>query len=155
MLLRKKRFWISCLLLCLAVGIGLSFRAAPATEADAVMGKWLLPDGGGHVEIYKSGSKYYGKVAWLRKLNHPDGRPKVDEKNPDPKQHNKPILGLVVLKDFVYDGDNEWDDGSIYDPLSGNEYSGTLTLEDNSTLTVRGYIGFSIFGQSQTWTRVK
>lgn len=155
MLLRKKRFWISCLLLCLAVGIGLSFRAAPATEADAVMGKWLLPDGGGHVEIYKSGSKYYGKVAWLRKLNHPDGRPKVDEKNPDPKQRNKPILGLVVLKDFVYDGDNEWDDGSIYDPLSGNEYSGTLTLEDNSTLTVRGYIGFSIFGQSQTWTRVK
>jgi uncharacterized protein (DUF2147 family) len=153
MVLRNKRFWIPIVLLGLFGAIGFSFQPAPAAEADAVIGTWVLPDGGGQVQIYKSGTKYFGKVAWLRKLNHPDGRPKVDEKNPDPKLRTRPILGLVILKNFEYDSDNEWDNGTIYDPLSGTEYSGTLTLDDNNTLTVRGYIGFSIFGQSQTWKR--
>ena len=136
------------------------WSAVPAVQsktsgADAIIGTWVVPDGGGHIQIYKSGTKYYGKVSWLKKLNHPNGKPKVDENNPDPKLRNRPIVGVVILKDFVYDGDNEWDEGTIYEPQSGTNYSGTLTLDDANTLTVRGYVGFSIFGQSQTWKRVK
>lgn len=133
----------------------MSFTQSKLAEGDAIIGTWAVPDGGGHIQIYKSGNKYYGKVAWLKRLNHADGRPKVDENNPDPKLRNRPIVGLVVLRDFIYADDNEWDDGIIYEPQSGTDYSGILTLDDANTLTVRGYVGFSIFGKSQTWKRVK
>jgi uncharacterized protein (DUF2147 family) len=153
--MRIRSIWLSGLLLSAAGLTGLSVAQTQTGDADAVVGTWMVPDGGGHIQIYKSGDKYFGKIAWLKRLNHPDGRPKIDEKNPDPKLRSRPILGLVILGDFEYDGDNEWDEGYIYDPQSGTKYSGTLTLDDMNTLTVHGYIGFSVFGQSQTWKRVK
>jgi uncharacterized protein (DUF2147 family) len=144
---------VICILLCLYSLSALSQTKTNA--ADGIIGTWVVPDGGGHIQIYKSGNKYYGKLSWLKKMNHPNGKPKLDEKNPDPKLRTRSIVGIVILSDFEYDGDNEWDEGEIYDPVSGSSYSGSLTLDDINTLTVRGYIGFSVFGQSQTWKRVK
>jgi uncharacterized protein (DUF2147 family) len=153
--MKKGYTWVYFLFLLAAAGISVSMIQPKTIEADAILGTWVVPDGGGHIQIYKSGTRYYGKVAWLKRINHPDGTPKLDKNNPDPKLRTRPILGIVILKDFEYDGDNEWDDGTIYEPQSGTNFSGTLTLEDPNTLTVRGYVGFSIFGQSQTWTRLK
>ena len=47
-----------------------------------------------------------------------------------------------------------WAGGMIYDPNSGNTYKGTMRLVDRNTLKLRGYIGISLFGRSDTWTRV-
>lgn len=58
-----------------------------------------------------------------------------------------------MLTGFRFDGDDEWKDGDIYDPESGKTYSCYLSLKDNNTLKVRGYIGVSLFGRSETWTR--
>jgi uncharacterized protein (DUF2147 family) len=50
----------------------------------------------------------------------------------------------------------DYDGGTILDPGSGKVYSASMTLSpDGTTLTVRGYLGLSIFGASQTWTRVE
>jgi uncharacterized protein (DUF2147 family) len=53
----------------------------------------------------------------------------------------------------VYKGDNVWDDGKIYDPKNGSTYDCTITMINNNTIEVRGYIGISIIGRTDTWTR--
>ncbi len=56
---------------------------------------------------------------------------------------------------FRYAGEDRWTGGEIYDPNSGNTYKGTMRLIDRNTLKLRGYIGISLFGRSDTWTRVE
>jgi uncharacterized protein (DUF2147 family) len=133
--------------------------AAQEVKADDVLGVWLNEDKDAHIQIYKEGDKYFGKIIWLKEPIDPDtGKPKVDDKNDDPKLQNRPIMGLLLLKDFVFDGDDEWEDGEIYDPKSGNTYSCYMEFEDEDNkdlLKIRGYIGFSLLGRTTYWTRVK
>ncbi|HOJ03548.1 MAG TPA: DUF2147 domain-containing protein [Bacteroidota bacterium] len=129
---------------------------AQSQEADAVLGTWLVQDKNAKVEIYKRGSKYYGKIVWLKEPNDEQGKAKVDKENPEEKLRSRPILGLEMLRGFVYDEDYVWEDGEIYDPKNGKTYSCKMTLTDKgNTLDVRGYIGISLIGRTQEWTRVK
>jgi uncharacterized protein (DUF2147 family) len=75
--------------------------------------------------------------------------------NPDSKKRSAPRLGLVFLRNFEYDGGNKWDDGTIYDPETGKTYSSYMKMLNANTMEVKGYIGISLIGRSQTWTRVK
>ena len=79
---------------------------------------------------------------------------KTDAKNPEARLKSRPILGLEILKDFVFD-DGKWTDGKIYDPKSGKTYSCNMTMKGNDVLNMRGYIGISLIGRSETWKRVK
>ena len=123
-------------------------------SADAVVGKWLNKDGNAHIQIYKKGNTYAGKLAWLQAPNDERGKPKTDSKNPEQNLKTRPILGLEILKGFIYN-DRNWEDGSIYDPKTGKTYSCNLTLSGNDKLNVRGYIGVSFIGRTDIWTRVK
>lgn len=123
------------------------------TEADAILGVWLTGNGKGKVKIEKVNGKYYGRIIWLKTPKNEDGSPKVDKHNPVVTNRTKPLIGLKVLRDFVYEGGKEWEDGKIYDPENGKDYSCILTLVDNTTLNVRGYIGFSLIGRTQVWKR--
>lgn len=75
--------------------------------------------------------------------------------NPDPKLRNREVVGLVMLNDFVFDGNKTWNDGTIYDPREGKTYSCKITLKDKNTINVRGYVGISMFGRTEVWTRIK
>jgi uncharacterized protein (DUF2147 family) len=123
-----------------------------AQNGDAIVGKWLNASGEDQIWIYKKGDKYFGKLGWI-KVPDRNGKPKVDEKNPDPALKTRPVLNLELLKDFTFDGEN-WENGTIYDPKSGKTYSCKMTLKDNS-LKIRGYIGISLFGRTEVLTRVK
>ncbi|QIL41232.1 DUF2147 domain-containing protein [Pedobacter sp. HDW13] len=136
------------MLLLLAV----SFSAF-AQNKDAIIGKWLNPSGEGQIEIYKKGDKYYGKLAWMKEPNL-NGKPKLDAKNPDENLKKRALLNLEILKDFDYDG-SKWTDGTIYDPKSGKTYSCNLSLKSTDVLNVRGYVGISLLGRSETFRRVK
>jgi uncharacterized protein (DUF2147 family) len=131
----------------------ISFTAAAQT-ADAILGSWANPNGQDHILIYKKGNKYYGKLDWIKYPNDEQGKPKTDKNNPDPALRSRPDLGLELLKDFVYDGDNVYNDGTVYDPKNGKTYSCKMTLDGNN-LKIRGYIGISLFGRSEIWARVK
>jgi len=133
--------------------IAISYVAS-AQKADAILGSWANPSGEDHILIYKRGNKYYGKLDWIKFPNDENGKPKTDKNNPDEKLRSQPEWGLELLKDFVYDEDNVYDDGTIYDPKNGKTYSCKMTLEGNK-LKIRGYIGISLFGRSEVWTRVK
>jgi uncharacterized protein (DUF2147 family) len=130
-----------------------SYFAASAQKADAVLGKWINPSGEGQVLIFKKDNKFFGKLVWL-KIPDRDGKPKLDMNNPDAALKTRPELGLELLKDFTFDGDDVYEDGTIYDPKNGKTYSCKMTLEGNS-LKIRGYIGISLFGRTEVWTRVK
>lgn len=66
---------------------------------------------------------------------------------------NAPIVGLQILSGLKKDGD-DYADGQILDPESGELYRSKLHLLDGGRkLNVRGYIGISLLGRSQTWIR--
>lgn len=125
-----------------------------AQKADAIIGRWLNRTGEDQIEIYKKGDKYFGKLAWIKYPNDDTGKPKTDPKNPDKNLRSRRALGLELLKDFKFDGDNVYEDGTIYDPKSGKTYSCKMTIEGEK-LKIRGYVGISLLGRSETWTRIK
>lgn len=147
----KKSVLVVLTLLLILPFIGTSSN----NEADRILGKWLVGSGKAHIQIYKYGEKYAGKVAWLRDPLNEKGLPKVDKNNPDASKRNNPILGNVNMLGFEYDGGNEWDEGTIYDSENGKTYSCNIKMVDENTLEVRGYIGISMIGRTDTWKRVK
>lgn len=132
--------------------VAVSFNAF-AQSKDAIVGKWLNPSGEGQIEIYKKGDKYFGKLAWLKEPNL-NGKPKVDVNNPSANLKARPLLNLEILKDFNYE-DGKWTNGTIYDPKSGKTYSCNISLKSADVMNVRGYIGISLLGRSETFKRVK
>lgn len=125
-----------------------------AQKKEDILGKWLNSSGEGQIEIYKKGEKYYGKLAWIKDPNTENGKPKTDFKNPNASLRTKPVLGLEIVKDFVYE-DGRWVDGKVYDPKTGKSYSGNISLENSNQLNMRGYVGISIIGRTEVWKRVK
>lgn len=130
-----------------------SLTAFAQYKADDITGIWLT--GGkepAKIKIYRSGEKFHGSIIWLKNPIE-SGKERTDENNPNKSKRNNPIIGLVILSGFKFDGDDEWRGGDIYDPESGKTYSSYLYLKDKNTLKVRGYVGISLLGRTETWTR--
>ncbi len=125
-------------------------------QADKIVGTWLSEEKDGKIEVYKQNGKYFGKLVWISEDVGPDGKaPKRDVNNPDAAKRNEPLKGKVLMKNLSWDEDDEeWTDGTIYDPKSGSTYSLIAWLEDPDTLYLKGYIGISLIGRSSLWTRV-
>ena len=136
----------------------LSSNLVLAQKADDILGVWLNADKDAHIEIYQQDGKFFGKIVWMLNPNDPEtGQPKTDNLNPDESLQSRPRMGLILLKDFVFD-DDEWEDGTIYDPKSGKTYSCYMEFEDLKDLNklkIRGYIGVSLIGKTTYWTRVQ
>lgn len=135
----------------------LYWLSASAQDENRIVGTWLTQYGDSKVTIQKdSNGKYNGTITWLKEPNR-NGKPKVDDKNPDVKLQSRPTLGLEILSGFNYNKDDkEWIDGKIYDPKEGKTYKCLMWFEDDSNqLHVKGYIGFSMIGKQVIWTREK
>jgi uncharacterized protein (DUF2147 family) len=117
--------------------------------SDDVLGTWFTGKQDAKITIFKCEDKICGKISWLK--NNPDD---LDTKNPDPARRNDKILGKVMLWNFDYTGE-KWENGFIYDPDSGDTYKCLMWLEGNGVLKVKGFIGFSWIGRSETWTRAE
>ena len=121
---------------------------------DSIVGVWKTGEGNAMVRIYKNGEKYQGKVVWLKEPIDPEtGKPKQDKNHPDEATRTRPVLGMINIWGFSYKEKNLWDDGNIYDPKNGSTYSCTIKMINPNTLEVRGYIGVSIIGRTDNWTR--
>jgi len=122
-------------------------------SAQSVEGIWKTIDESGealsHVEICKKDGKLHGKIVKL--LTSPEDE--LCTECPGDKK-NEPLLGMEILWDLEDQGD-EYDDGEIMDPKNGKVYSCKIWLEAENELIVRGYLGFSMLGRSQTWYRVR
>jgi len=139
------RYYLSTLLLAFSLSV---FAAPPGIES-----VWYNQEKDGKIQIYKEGGLYHGKIVWLKEptLN---GKPKLDDKNPDPVQAKKTVLGAVIIKNFTKKSDTEFTGGTIYDPKNGKTYSCKMTLK-GKVVDVRGYIGIPAFGRTTVWTLVE
>lgn len=141
---------ISKFVLLVVVFTSLFVHASEAVSENDIIGEWWAPKKDARITVYKTGEKFYGKLSWVL----PENEKKLDDKNPDPKLKTEKILGLVILKDFAFQKD-AWLDGTIYDPKNGKTYSCKMSLEKGSPdiLKVRGFIGVSLFGRSESFER--
>lgn len=121
--------------------------AASASAAE-LPGRWLTEPGDGIIEISQTADgSYQGRIIG----GNAPGR--VDAKNPDPARRQRLLLGQVILVGMRAEVPGSWSGGTIYDPDSGKTYKCHLEIIDADHLKVRGYIGVSLLGRSQTWTR--
>lgn len=145
---RTVRWYV--LILVASLGVGTPNCATYGqSSADGIVGEWLSAKKDSRIIIYRQGTTYAGKVAWGT------GSSPKDLNNPDPALRNRDIVGSVILSGFTYKGDDTWADGTIYDPREGKTYSCKMTLKTTGLLSIRGYVGVSLFGRTEVWSRVK
>ena len=131
----------------------LPMTALAEIVVEHVEGVWLSADGTGWIKIELTDNGPIGSIAGSPDESGDRGPSDKDDLNPDPALRNRLLLGLTIMDGFTYAGDGKWKSGRIYDPNSGKTYKCRLTLVDESTLELRGYIGFSLLGRTETWTR--
>jgi len=105
----------------------------------------------GLIRIREIAGKFEGKIDKIFPQPGDDPAPRCEKC--EGSLHNQPVLGLTFLWGFTKQGD-EYQGGEILDPESGKVYQAKMKLVDGGKkLEVRGFIGFSLFGRSQTWLR--
>ena len=130
--------------------------AAVATQEPSPAGRWrTIDDKTGEaksiVRINIDNGELTGVVEQVFTPPAPSANP-LCEKCSDALK-NKPIVGMRVIWGFRKDGD-KYTGGRVLDPESGNVYKGTIALaEAGQRLKLRGYVGISMFGRTQTWRR--
>ena len=133
---------------------------ASYTSAADIAGVWrTIDDKTGyvraHIKISKeSNGTYIGTI--IEDFPAPGETPLLQcNKCPAPYT-NKPIIGLDILKNLKADPKNPnlYIDGSVLDPRAGKTYHGKAKLSANGNkMLLRGYVGISLIGRSQTWIR--
>jgi len=109
------------------------------TMADDILGYYLAydPSNGdkAQMEIYKTAEgKYEVKVVWVE------------------NQNNSRQIGRVQIRNLTYDArSSTWKEGKVM--YGGREYSMTVSFANDGRLRARGYLGISMFGQTQYWTK--
>ena len=116
---------------------------ATTDEAEKIVGIWFTDDKTSKIQIYKSESQYFGKIIWMA------------SKESKEELKVKPKVGYQIFKKFTFEGKNVWSGGQVSDPRSGMTVSGKMTLKDNNTLNVRGYVGAPMFGKTVVLMRVE
>ncbi len=122
-------------------------------QTNQIEGVWITQDDEtgkkkSEVLLYKNEGKLYGKILNLL-LEEDKGKLCVNCKG---ENKNLAIEGMVIVEGLELNG-KTWEEGTILDPKSGKTYSCYITFENDNTLKVRGYIGFSLLGRTQKWIR--
>lgn len=136
-----------------------SLASTPPAHADGMpldspVGLWQPLDSSGKPEglirIFERKGLFYGRI---EPASPTDDR-KARCTRCTGKQHDQPIIGLVIMR-HLKPKNGEYVGGSILDPNTGHVYSCSLRLTDGGhKLIMRGFLGISLFGSSQTWLRV-
>lgn len=139
------------------------FFSATAKAESTVVGTWKqIADQGvdkgkaaSYIGIFEKNGVYSGKITKLL-LDPPD---KVCDKCTGDLK-NKPLVGMIILQDMKKTGNvdkelgSEYAGGTIFDPDENETYKCKMWVKDD-VLTVRGFIGISLFGRSAQWFRLK
>lgn len=124
--------------------------------ANELQGLWLSHDDNGkptgYINILEENGLYKGVI---EKGLDSDKEEKFCTACRDERK-GKRLIGMTVLKEVMKKSNNNYQGAEILDPFSGNTYRVKLTLKDEGqTLDVRGYVGVSLFGRTQTWRRAE
>lgn len=136
------------------LGLSLALAGPAAAATDPVFGRWLVEGGEAVVEIEPCGAaQACGRLVWLQNAWDANGAPKRDANNPDPAARSRPLCGLPLITGLQRGEDGAWEDGRIYSARDGRTFGVEIAPDGPDRLHVRGYLGISLLGGSQTWTR--
>ena len=153
----KKVQLVTMLLCCMIFGTA---AFAQTSDADKILGKFYLEspitddEAKVIVEKDKDGT-YSARVLWINNDKNPDGTPRTDLKNPDPKLRNRTATEVKIFWNLKFKK-GEWVDGDLYDPFSGKTLGVKIKLDKNGKdLKVRYYVGIPAMGLTSHWTRLE
>ncbi len=141
--------WMCTLVLLLTTTTIFEMSTAFAqTPGEQIAGKWMSSDESAVIKINPEGDgTFSGTLVWLKDGNQ------ADVNNPDEALKGRNLVGTTILTGFAYnEAENAWMGGKIYDYQSGNSYDCKMWIEQDETLSVRGFMGLSIIGRTSTWT---
>ena len=152
MILTKKNLVVACLL------AGVSFAAA--AQASSPVGVWKTIDDATKkeksvVRIVDNGGVYNGRI---EKLLETTMAPDAVCKECTDDRKDKPVVGLLIVRNMKQSADDKsvFEGGDILDPANGKVYKAKMKLIDNGArLEVRGFVGISLLGRTQTWIRAE
>jgi uncharacterized protein (DUF2147 family) len=128
--------------------------AAGAAPSETAHGYWLTENRKAIVQIAPCGGDTCGRMVWVENPLDASGKPKRDDKNADAAKRARTICGLELVGGLVRTDDGKWSDGWLYNPRNGETYSAEIRPLSPFELEVRGFLGVSLLGKSQVWTRV-
>lgn len=141
------------ILVCAMLLLG-SICVFAQNKADQVVGIWQTQEKDGTMQVYACGNEYCGKLLKGSDIVNSDGSSKKDVENPDPNLRSRDIVGMRILKGLVFDGEQYYEEGRIYNASNGKTYNCYVWLEDG-VLHLRGYLGIPALGQTSKWNRVQ
>lgn len=104
------------------------------------------------IEIKKENDKYVGQITKI--FFRPGEFTEPVCATCENEHKGEKIVGMKFMWGFSQDGSNKYSDGKIMNPTNGDLYRGKITMsDDEKSLLVRGFIGFSLFGRTQKWER--
>ena len=124
-------------------------------EAGDICGFWETKGkhGKAKVEIFERDGKYHGKLVYVEHSTDENGEPLKDVENPDASKRDQPLVGVEIVSNMTFDGRYKWEDGTAYDPDTGKTYKGNIKLPSPDKMKLRGFIGVSALGRTETWKR--
>ncbi len=134
-----------------ALALGIPFAAE--AEEGGILGVWATRDAESHVRVERCQDSLCGTIIWLKEPTYKNGISKRDRKNRDEDLRTRALIGLRLFTGFRPTEENQWNEGTLYNPEDGNTYEPTMTLLDHDSLEVEACILF--FCQAQTWRRVE
>ncbi len=144
------RFALAFLMMCFTALACAADRTSPVGLWKTIDDKTQQPRS--LVRIIEAGGALEGRIEQL--LNRqPDDDPDNLCRACKGERKDRPVIGMKILWGLVQDGD-AWEGGEILDPKNGKTYSCKLRVSaDGTKMEVRGFIGLSLIGRSQTWVR--
>jgi uncharacterized protein (DUF2147 family) len=133
---------------------GMPAVTSRAADPQSPLGLWKTVDDKtgmprAMVRIYLQGGKYFGRI---EQSFAPGAETRVCSVCTDERK-NQPIIGLLIIRNVSL-RDGEYGGGDILDPDTGSVYRCKFHLDkDGTVLVVRGFIGISLLGRTQTWQR--
>lgn len=129
----------------------LAASAVAAPPPGDPTGLWQTPTNGGQVRIARCGQALCGTLVTSNAIRANPGV--LDEHNSDRNLRTRTLRNLPMLRGFT-GGPTEWTGGSVYNPADGRTYRGTITMQGDNTLRLRGCVVAPLC-RTQTWTRIQ
>lgn len=120
-----------------------------------LVGVWESEAKNLQIEMFEKNGEFSGRMIYFKCSTDEIMRTCKDIENPDEDLTERNLLGLTLVTELAYQGDNVWDNGKIYDPNSGRTFEARIQLTSPRSAIVRGYWKYRWIGRSMVFHRKK